>query len=65
MIDTNLPLVDLHRHLDGNIRAQTIWELAIKNSIKLPVDTLDEFIPYVQIQGAESDLLAFLKKLEF
>lgn len=65
MIDTNLPLVDLHRHLDGNIRAQTIWELAIKNSIKLPVDTLDEFIPYVQIQGAESDLLAFLKKLDW
>lgn len=65
MIDTNLPLVDLHRHLDGNIRAQTIWELAKKNEIKLPVDTLDEFIPYVQIQGAESDLLAFLKKLDW
>jgi adenosine deaminase len=24
MIDTRLPLTDIHRHLDGNIRAQTI-----------------------------------------
>lgn len=24
MIDTTLPLTDIHRHLDGNIRPQTI-----------------------------------------
>ncbi|MEH2758245.1 MULTISPECIES: hypothetical protein, partial [Enterobacteriaceae] len=23
MIDSSLPLTDIHRHLDGNIRAQT------------------------------------------
>ena len=27
MIDRSLPLTDLHRHLDGNIRPQTILEL--------------------------------------
>ncbi len=27
MIDTTLPLTDIHRHLDGNIRPQTILEL--------------------------------------
>ena len=26
MIDTTLPLTDIHRHLDGNIRPQTILE---------------------------------------
>ncbi len=26
MIDSSLPLTDIHRHLDGNIRAQTILE---------------------------------------
>ncbi|WP_256233736.1 hypothetical protein, partial [Salmonella enterica] len=26
MIDITLPLTDIHRHLDGNIRAQTILD---------------------------------------
>jgi len=60
-----LPLIDLHRHLDGNIRANTIWELAQNNNIKLPVTTFEQFIPYVQIQHSEADLLAFLKKLDW
>lgn len=65
MIDKNLPLIDLHRHLDGNIRPKTIWDLAKLNNIKLPVDDFNEFIPYVQIQNQEADLLAFLEKLDW
>tara|TARA_R110001583_G_scaffold77851_3_gene211583 strand:+ start:5692 stop:6678 length:987 start_codon:yes stop_codon:yes gene_type:complete len=65
MIDTTLPLLDLHRHLDGNIRPATIWQLATKNNIVLPATQFDDFIPHVQIQGSESDLLAFLKKLDW
>jgi len=65
MIDSTLPLLDLHRHLDGNIRPTTIWQLAEKNNIALPTSTFEDFIPYVQIQHSESDLLAFLKKLDW
>lgn len=65
MIDTTIPLLDLHRHLDGNIRPATIWQLATQNNIVLPATQLDDFIPHVQIQGSESDLLAFLKKLDW
>ena len=65
MIDKTLPLLDLHRHLDGNIRPETIWQLATKNSIVLPATQFSDFIPHVQIQGSESDLLAFLKKLDW
>jgi len=65
MIDTRLPLLDLHRHLDGNIRPATIWQLATKNNIVLPATHFDDFIPHVQIQDSESDLLAFLKKLDW
>lgn len=57
--------MDLHRHLDGNIRPKTIWQLAQKNNIKLPTSTLEDFIPYVQIQNQEADLMAFLKKLDW
>ncbi len=33
MIDTTLPLTDIHRHLDGNIRPQTILELGRQYNI--------------------------------
>ena len=64
-INTTLPLLDLHRHLDGNIRPKTIWNLAKKNNIKLPVEQFEEFIPYVQIIKNEPDLVSFLKKLDW
>jgi len=65
MIDNTLPLLDLHRHLDGNIRPATIWQLAEQNNITLPTATFEEFIPHVQVQHSEADLLAFLKKLDW
>lgn len=65
MINKDLPLVDLHRHLDGNILPETIWKIAEKNSIKLPAESLEELIPLTQIQDQTSDLLAFLQKLDY
>jgi len=65
MFNNQLPLVDLHRHLDGNIRPKTIWQLAQKNNIKLPEDNFEAFIPHVQISDSEADLMAFLKKLDW
>ena len=65
MINTDLPLVDLHRHLDGNILPETIWRLANKNGIELPASSLEELIPLTQIQDQTSDLLAFLQKLDY
>ena len=41
MIDTTLPLTDLHRHLDGNIRPETILDLGREFSLSLPADTLE------------------------
>lgn len=65
MIDHSLPLVDLHRHLDGNIHPATVWDLAQQHNIKLPGENVDEFTPHAQIQDQTSDLLAFLKKLDY
>jgi len=65
MIDSSIPLIDIHRHLDGNIRPATIWQLAQQNNIALPENSLEKFIPHVQIQESEADLLAFLKKLDW
>lgn len=65
MINKQFPLVDLHRHLDGNVRVNTIWELAQQHNIKLPADSLATLAPHVQIQGKESSLVAFLAKLDW
>lgn len=65
MIDNSLPLVDIHRHLDGNINPATIWDLAQQHNIELPGNNVDEFTPHAQIQDQTSDLLAFLKKLDY
>lgn len=65
MFNKQLPLVDLHRHLDGNIRPKTIWQLAQQNNIQLPADNFESFLPHVQITDSEADLMAFLKKLDW
>ncbi len=64
MMIPTLPIVDLHRHLDGNIRTQTIWDLAQQHSIVLPAKAPEDLIPYTQASAQESDLLAFLQKLD-
>ncbi|MCG8707752.1 adenosine deaminase [Brenneria sp. 4F2] len=65
MIDTRLPLTDIHRHLDGNIRAQSILELGRQFNISLPANDLESLRPHVQITKHEPDLLSFLQKLDW
>lgn len=65
MIDKNIPLTDLHRHLDGNIRPQTILELGQQFHIQLPANTLPELLPHVQVMDNQPDLLSFLSKLDW
>ncbi len=64
MPDPTLPLIDLHRHLDGNIAPQTILALAEKHQIPLPAKDLAGLLPHVQVQDKTSDLLSFLAKLD-
>ncbi|HCR3980850.1 TPA: adenosine deaminase [Kluyvera ascorbata] len=65
MIDTNLPLTDVHRHLDGNIRAQTILDLGRQFNLSLPASTLKTLLPHVQVTSNEPDLVSFLSKLDW
>ena len=64
-MDPRLPLIDLHRHLDGNVRLQTILDLGRQHDIRLPGDTIEALRPHVQIEGVLPDLLSFLNKLHW
>jgi adenosine deaminase len=49
MIDANLPLIDLHRHLDCNMRLQTVLDLARQHNLALPAWDLEGLRPHVQV----------------
>ncbi|NRA70958.1 MAG: adenosine deaminase [Gammaproteobacteria bacterium] len=65
MINKNIPLTDIHRHLDGNIRTQTILELGQQFNIPLPANNAVDLKPYVQVVDKEPNLVAFLNKLDW
>ncbi|MCP5078786.1 MAG: adenosine deaminase [Psychromonas sp.] len=65
MITKNLPLTDIHRHLDGNIRIQTILDLGQKFGLELPAYSVETLRPFVQVIEAEPSLVAFLSKLDW
>jgi len=62
MIHDDLPLIDLHRHLDGNVRLSTILELGREHNINLPADNLEELRPYVQVTQPQTDIMAYFQK---
>ena len=63
MTNKNFPLLDLHRHLDGNVRLQTILELGQQFNVSLPAYSPEELRAHVQVMEIAPDLVSFLDKL--
>ena len=63
MFDPQLPLIDLHRHIDGSVRLQTILELGKKHGVKLPAKTLEELRPHIQVVERQPGVMAFIAKM--
>lgn len=57
--------IDLHRHLDGNIRVGTVLDLARRHGIALPADTEESLRPYVTITEPAPGLMAFIEKFRW
>jgi len=65
MIDQSLPLLDLHRHLDGSVRLETVIDLAQRHGIDLPAADAEGLRPHVQVVEAEPDLMTFIGKFRW
>ncbi len=65
MIDPKLPLVDLHRHLDGSVRLETILDLGRRHHLALPAWDAAGLRPYVQVTEPQPGVLAFLERFEW
>jgi adenosine deaminase len=63
MIDPRLPLIDLHRHLDGSVRLETILDLGRQHNLPLPAWDLDSLRPHVQITEPRPGVMAFIAKM--
>ena len=62
MIDPTLPLIDLHRHLDGNVRVQTILDLSRRHNLPLPAWDLEGLRRHVQVTRPQPGVMAFIDK---
>jgi adenosine deaminase len=60
MIDPSLPLIDLHRHLEGCFRLETLLELARQHHLPFPAWTVAQLRPHVQISEQQPGVMAFL-----
>ena len=65
MIDRRLPFIDLHRHLEGCVRLETMLALADQHGLVLPGKTVDSLRPHVLIPGPQAGLVEFLNRLQW
>jgi len=63
--DPTIPLIDLHRHLDGNVRLTTVLELGREHNIELPADDAEGLMPYVQVSKPQISVMAFIEKFRW
>ena len=64
MINHKFPLIDLHRHIEGSIRIETILDLAQLHNLSLPADDIQNLRPYIQVFNPQPGVMAFIEKIK-
>lgn len=65
MISSDIPLIDLHRHLDGSIRLETILEVGRQYNLPLPAWEIETLRPFVQVTDPKPGVMAFIEKFKW
>jgi adenosine deaminase len=65
MVDPKIPFIDLHRHLDGNVRLETVVELGREHNLALPAWDVEGLRPYIQVTEPQVGVMAFIAKFEW
>jgi adenosine deaminase len=65
MIDPAIPFIDLHRHLDGSLRLETILDLGRQHNLPLPAWDVEGLRPHVQVSSAQPGVMAFIAKFHW
>jgi len=64
-VSARLPLIDLHRYLDGSVRLETILDLGRRRNIPLPAWTNAELRPHVVVTEPHARVVEFLAKFQW
>ncbi len=64
-IDPSLPFIDLHRHLDGCVRLETVLDLGKKHHLPLPAWSVNELRPHIVVTKPQVGVMAFIKKFHW
>jgi len=59
-----LPKTDLHVHLDGSLRVESVLELAAKNGVELPADTPEGLSKALHLGENTGSLVEYLKAFD-
>lgn len=59
-----MPKIELHYHLDGGMRPQTVADIAKSEGIDLPAKTADGLRPYLTVGGECESLVEYLQKFD-
>jgi adenosine deaminase len=65
MIDETFPLIDLHRHLEGSVRLQTVLDLSREHNLALPAWDAESLRPHLQITVPQPGVMAFIQKMKW
>lgn len=55
---------ELHLHLDGSLRPESLLEIAKKDNIELPSYDLDELKKHLRVDETNKDLVEYLKRFQ-
>ena len=62
MVSPALPLIDLHRHIEGSVRLATVIDLARRHRVVLPADDVAALRSHVQITEPQPGVMAFIAR---
>lgn len=65
MIDPSLPFIDLHRHLEGCVRLETLLDLGHQHNLPMPAWTVEGLRPYLQVSDPQPGVMAFISHFEW
>ena len=64
MTKYNFPKIDLHLHLDGSFRIETMYELAKERNIELPGQTLQGYSDWMKLHADAQDVNDYLQMFD-